>query len=74
MYTISLCDITPVFLRYLLLFIPVAVTIGFLPVADFADSKEHTDGQKWFVIGSFAVFYIAITTYAFATGLYQPKG
>lgn len=71
---LAVCDITPVFLRYLLLFVPVAVAIGFLPVADFADSVDHNSKQKWFVIGSFAVFYIAITIYAFATGLYQPKG
>lgn len=71
---LAVCDITPVFLRYLVLFVPVTISIAFLPIADFADAPEYNSKQKWFVIGSFAAFYIAITIYAFATGLYQPKG
>lgn len=71
---LAVCDITPVFLRYLILYIPALITIGFLPVADFVDNKDFSNLQKWFVVGSFAIFYIAITVFAFATNLYQPKG
>jgi hypothetical protein len=71
---LSVADVTPVFIRYTLLFVPVWVTIGLLPVSDFIDNKEFSNAQKWFVVGSFSIFYFAIIAYGFISGLYQPKG
>jgi 4-amino-4-deoxy-L-arabinose transferase-like glycosyltransferase len=71
---LALSEITPVFSRYLLLMVPVLVTIGLIPVADFLDDAEHTNAQKWFVLGSFGIFYYAITVFAFWSGLYAAKG
>jgi 4-amino-4-deoxy-L-arabinose transferase-like glycosyltransferase len=67
-------SVTPVYLRYMMLLVPVVMTIGLLPVAEFVDSPEFNRAQKWFVIGSFSVFYFGIIFYAFWTGLYLPKG
>jgi 4-amino-4-deoxy-L-arabinose transferase-like glycosyltransferase len=71
---LAICNTTPVFLRYLVLLVPPMLSIGLLPVADFADSTEHTMAQKWFVIGSFSTFYFAIIAFAFWSGLYISKG
>lgn len=71
---LALCNTTPVFLRYILLFVPVLVTIGLFPVAEFLDSTEHTKAQKWFVMISFGIFYCAVTVFMFWSGLYAPKG
>jgi len=71
---LAVCDITPVFLRYLVLLVPPVLAIGLLPVADFVDDAEHTKEQKIFVIGSFSIFYFAIIAFAFLTTLYLPKG
>jgi len=71
---ILLANTTPVFIRYTLLFIPVLVTIGLIPVVDFIASPDHTPAQKWFVIGSFGVIYFGIVAFGFWSGLYLPKG
>jgi uncharacterized membrane protein len=71
---LSLADSTPVFIRYVLLLVPVLVTIGLLPVADLLDNPDYSRAQKWFIVGSFSVFYFGITIYAFWSGLYMPKG
>jgi hypothetical protein len=71
---ILLADTTPVFLRYVLLLVPVLVTIGLIPVAEFLDDAEHTTAQKWFILGSFGIFYIAVTVFMFWSGLYTAKG
>jgi uncharacterized membrane protein len=67
-------SVTPVYLRYMMLLVPAVMTIGLLPIAEFVDSQEFNRAQKWFVIGSFGIFYFAIIFYAFWTGLYLPKG
>jgi 4-amino-4-deoxy-L-arabinose transferase-like glycosyltransferase len=71
---LSVSDVTPVFMRYLLFFVPVLVTIGLLPVSEFIDSPDFSKPQKIFVIGSFAIFYFAIIIFALSSGLYMPKG
>ena len=71
---LTLANTTPVFIRYTLLFVPVLVTIGLLPVADFITSPDHTRAQKCFVIGSFGILYFSIVLYGFWTGMYLPKG
>lgn len=71
---LGVCDITPVFLRYLIPLVPVWVAVAFLPVARFVDSPDYSRAQKWFVVGSFAAFYIGITAFALWSGLYQTKG
>ena len=71
---LAVCDITPVFLRYLIPLVPVWVAVAFLPVSRFVDSPDYNPAQKWFVIGSFAAFYIGITIFAFWSGVYLPKG
>ena len=71
---LTLANTTPVFIRYMLPFVPVLVTIGLLPVADFIASSDHTRAQKWFVIGSFGIIYFSIVLYGFWTGMYVPKG
>lgn len=71
---LALADTTPVFIRYTLLVVPVLVTIGLLPVADLIDSPDHTKAQKWFIVGSFAIFYFAITLFQFWSGFYMGKG
>ena len=71
---LALANSTPVFIRYLLLFVPVLVTIGLLPVADFLDNPDTTRAQKWFILGCFGFFYFAIIVFQFWSGLYMPKG
>lgn len=71
---LALANSTPVFIRYLLLFVPVLVTIGLLPVADFLDNPSSTRAQKWFILGCFGFFYFAIIVFQFWSGLYMPKG
>lgn len=71
---ISLCDITPVFIRYLMLLVPTWLVIGLLPISEFMDSKDATPAQKWFVIGSFGICYFVIIAYSILSGLYRPKG
>jgi 4-amino-4-deoxy-L-arabinose transferase-like glycosyltransferase len=71
---LALADTTPVFIRYLILFVPVLVTIGLLPIADFVDNPDATRAQKTFVLGCFGFFYFAIVFYQFWSGLYMPKG
>jgi 4-amino-4-deoxy-L-arabinose transferase-like glycosyltransferase len=71
---LSLADSTPVFIRYVLLFVPILVTIGLLPVADLLDNPDHSRAQKWFIVGSFGIMYFLIIFYGFWSGLYLPKG
>lgn len=70
----ALADTTPIYIRYLLMFVPVLVTIGLLPVADFIDNPNATRAQKWFVLGSFSFFYFSIIVFQFWSGLYMVKG
>jgi uncharacterized membrane protein len=71
---LSLSDVTPVFMRYLLFFVPVLVVIGLLPVSEFVNNPDYDVRQKVFVIGSFSIFYFAIVVFALSSGLYMPKG
>ncbi|MDD3019800.1 MAG: glycosyltransferase family 39 protein [Alphaproteobacteria bacterium] len=71
---LAVCNTTPVFLRYILLLIPVVLTIGLIPVSDLIDDKNHTTAQKVFIVGSFGIFYFAVVAFCFTSGLYQPKG
>ena len=71
---LAVCNTTPVFLRYLLLLVPVLLSIGLMPVADLIDSEDHSLAQKAFIVGSFGIFYFSVVAYCFLSGLYQPKG
>ena len=71
---LSICNITPVFIRYILLMVPAWVVIGLLPVSQFVDSEDATHAQKWFVVGSFALCYFIIIAFSIYSGLYRPKG
>jgi hypothetical protein len=71
---LAVCDMTPVFLRYLMLLVPPLLVIGLLPVADFLDNPDYSRAQKWFIIGSFSIFYFGIIVFEFWSGLYMPKG
>ena len=56
-----------------MLLIPVFVTIGLLPVADFIDNPEITDARKWFILGIFGISYFTLIAYAFLSGIYLSK-
>lgn len=66
--------ITPVFIRYTLLLVPMLVMLAMEPVATFI--KNHSDNplQRNFTLGVFAAMFIAIQIYQAFTLYYLPNG
>jgi len=73
---LSIHEVTPVFTRYVLFFIPVMVVIAGMPVSDLIKSDQHTVFQKYIVIVPASIFYIVSIAFSFWGGItmYGPKG
>ena len=73
---VFLSNITPVFIRYIILFVPVLCTIALSGIIDFWEEKESVWPYvlKRNLIYSLIVFYIACELFAIIFGFYAPKG
>lgn len=66
--------ITPVFIRYSLLMVPMLCVIAMEPVMRFLHHEESTTAQKLFVMIVFVGLYFAIQVYQITTLYYAPMG
>lgn len=65
--------ITPVFIRYSILMLPMLVVIAMEPVDRFIRNNESSTAQKAFILGLFSLMYIVITAYQFFSGAYDGR-
>lgn len=67
---LAISTITPVFVRYTLLMVPMLVVIAMEPITRFIESDDSTMAQKVFVVSVFAAMYLTITAYQFTSGVF----
>jgi len=65
--------ITPVFVRYTLLMVPMLYVIALEPVNRFIQNEDSTPAQKVFVLFLFAGMFITITAYQVYSGMYVDR-
>lgn len=65
--------ITPVFVRYTLLMVPMLIMVAMEPVDRFLRHEGSTTAQKMFVFSVFAAMYLIITAFQFASGAYDGR-
>jgi hypothetical protein len=70
---IVVATITPVFIRYSLLMVPMLMVISMEPVVRFIRNEESTDIQKWFILIVFGVMYVGIAIFQFLSGAYDGR-
>jgi uncharacterized membrane protein len=65
--------ITPVFVRYTLLMVPMLYVIALEPVNRFIQNEDSTIAQKAFVLLLFSCMFVAITAYQVYSGMYVDR-
>lgn len=65
--------ITPVFVRYTLLLVPMLYVIALEPVNRFIQNEDSTTAQKAFVLLLFSCMFVAITAYQVYSGMYVDR-
>ena len=65
--------ITPVFVRYTLLLVPMLYVLALEPLSRFAQDEEQLPAQRWFVLGLFTVAFVVITAYQHVSNMYVDR-
>jgi 4-amino-4-deoxy-L-arabinose transferase-like glycosyltransferase len=65
--------ITPVFVRYTLLMVPMLYVIALEPANRFIQNEDSTPAQKAFILFLFAGMFVAITAYQVYSGMYVDR-
>jgi uncharacterized membrane protein len=65
--------ITPVFVRYTLLLVPMLYVIALEPLNQFIQDENQNPAQKWFVMSLFALSFILITAYQHVSNMYVDR-
>lgn len=65
--------ITPVFVRYTLLMVPMLYVIALEPVNRFIQNEDSTTAQKVFILLLFSSMFVAITAYQVYSGMYVDR-
>jgi len=65
--------ITPVFVRYTLLMVPMLYVIALEPVNRFIQNEDSTTAQKAFILFLFSAMFVAITAYQVYSGMYVDR-
>jgi uncharacterized membrane protein len=65
--------ITPVFVRYTLLLVPMLYVIALEPLTLFVQDENQNPAQKWFVMSLFALAFVVITAYQHVSNMYVDR-
>jgi hypothetical protein len=68
-----IATITPVFIRYSILMLPMLVVVAMHPVSGFLQHEEPTKMQKVFIFSLFSIMYVVIIAYQFFSGAYDGR-
>lgn len=65
--------ITPVFVRYTLLLVPMLYVVALEPLNEFLQDENQLPAQRWFIMSLFTLAFVSITAYQHISNMYVDR-